>query len=118
MRQCLVVIAAIVASRLATAQVENSKIHPGVPWMDTSGNRVYAGGGNLYFEDGLYYLVGEGNKLHEDCSECFNQYSSPDLVTWSECRANVGKSVNMATQCRLTRLVVRSSERRVRVVRP
>jgi len=53
-----------------------------VPWFDTDGNRIYAGGANMYLESGRYYLVGEGNKTHEDCSECFNLYSSTDLETW------------------------------------
>lgn len=30
-----------------------------------------AGGANIYFENGLYYLTGEGKKvLGQDCSEC------------------------------------------------
>ena len=39
---------------------ENSVIRSGVPWFDTNGNRVYAGGANLYAENGVYWLVGEG----------------------------------------------------------
>jgi hypothetical protein len=39
---------------------EHTVIRSGIPWMDTSGNRIYAGGANIYFENGLYYLVGEG----------------------------------------------------------
>jgi len=26
-----------------------------------------------------FYMVGEGNKTHEDCSDGFNMYSSPSL---------------------------------------
>ena len=62
---------------------ETAVIRPGVPWYDTSGNRIYAGGANMYLEDGVYYLVGEGKKvLSGDCSDCFNMYKSTDLQTW------------------------------------
>jgi len=58
-------------------------IKPGQPWFDTSGNRIYAGGAGIYTENGLYYWVGEGNKVYQDLSEQFNLYSSPDLATWT-----------------------------------
>ena len=61
---------------------EDSVIRSGVPWVDTSGNRIYAGGANMYEEGGVYYLIGEGEKLLSDCSKCFNLYKSTDLVTW------------------------------------
>lgn len=39
----------------------------------------------MYFEDGLYYLIGEGKKVlgDNDISECFNLYSSPNLSAWT-----------------------------------
>jgi hypothetical protein len=44
-----------------------------VPWYDSAGNRIFAGGANMYEENGVYYLVGEGKKvLDGDCSACFN----------------------------------------------
>ena len=44
---------------------------------------IYAGGANLWLEpDGTYYLVGEGKKVNQDLSQCFNQYSSKDLQNW------------------------------------
>lgn len=44
---------------------------------------MYAGGANLYLEDGVFFLIGEGKKvLSGDCSACFNLYKSTDLVTW------------------------------------
>jgi len=59
-------------------------IKPGQPWTDTKGNRVYAGGSNIYQENGTYYLIGEGEKvLHGDCSAEFNLYASKDLTTWA-----------------------------------
>ena len=67
----------------AIAQVDKTVIRSGVAWFDTAGDRMYAGGANLYFENGVYYLVGEGQKVHADCSECFNLYSSKDLGNWT-----------------------------------
>ena len=62
---------------------ETSVIRSAVPWVDTSGARIYAGGANLYEEDGIFYLVGEGKKvLSGDCSDCFNLYKSVDLEHW------------------------------------
>lgn len=40
----------------------------GVPWFDTDGHRIYAGGANMYQENGRFYIVGEGNKVC--CLEC------------------------------------------------
>jgi hypothetical protein len=65
---------------------QDTIIRPGVPVFDTDGNRLYAGGANIWFEqaDSLYYLIGEGKKtLPGVCSDCFNLYSSPDLSAWT-----------------------------------
>ena len=62
---------------------ENSVIRSAVPWFDTSGNRIYAGGANMYMEDGVFWLIGEGKKVLSDCSQCFNLYNSTDLVSWT-----------------------------------
>ena len=61
---------------LAQAPPEGGAITPGVAWTDTSGNRVYAGGADVVYEAGRFWMVGEGNKTMQDCSECFNLYSS------------------------------------------
>ncbi len=47
----------------AAAGPETAVIRSGVPWFDTDGNRVYAGGANMYVEGGVYYLIGEGKKV-------------------------------------------------------
>ena len=76
----------LLLSTLAVAAAqspEDSVIRSGVPWVDTSGNRIYAGGANLFQESGVFWLVGEGKKVLADCSECFNLYNSTDLVTWN-----------------------------------
>ena len=75
--------ASLLASGCGAQDPEASVIRPGVPWYDTQGNRIYAGGANMYLEKGVYYLVGEGKKvLSGDCSDCFNLYKSVDLVAW------------------------------------
>ena len=61
---------------------EDAIIRSGVAWTDTSGNRIYAGGANLYEENGTYYMIGEGKKVNQDLSECFNMYSSKDFTNW------------------------------------
>ena len=78
------VLAILVVALSANAQgPESSAIRSAVPWFDTQGNRIYAGGANMYFENGSYYLVGEGKKvLSGDCSDCFNLYKSVDLEKW------------------------------------
>ena len=40
---------------------------PGVPMYDTRGKRMYVGGANMYVENGVYYLIGEGEKVFSDC---------------------------------------------------
>ena len=68
----------------ASLSPEDAVLRPGVALFDISGNRLYAGGANLWLENGTYYLVGEGKKtLPGVCSECLNLYSSPDFVAWT-----------------------------------
>ena len=47
----------------AAADPADAVIRSGVPWYDTDGNRMFAGGANMYVEDGVYYLIGEGKKV-------------------------------------------------------
>lgn len=56
--------------------------HRRTPSLHADGNRVYAGGANLYEEGGIFYLTGEGKKVFSDCSGCLNQYSTTDFMTW------------------------------------
>ena len=52
------------ASSSRTAlQPENSIIRPGAIWLDTAGQRIYAGGGGMYVEGGTYWWIGEGEKV-------------------------------------------------------
>lgn len=73
----------VLLGTVSSISPEDAVIRPGAPWFDTDGNRMFAGGANMYTEDGVYYLVGEGEKvLAGDISECFNLYSSTDLQNW------------------------------------
>lgn len=64
----------------------NNSIKPGQVWLDTDGNRIQAHGGTVYFENGVYYWIGE-NKDHTTLEgdiwtwgiKC---YSSTDLYNW------------------------------------
>ncbi|MCH4070580.1 MAG: family 43 glycosylhydrolase [Lachnospiraceae bacterium] len=63
-------------------------IFPGQPWLDTSGERIQAHGGSVFYEDGLYYWYGE-NKEHTDGKNGIwtwgiRVYSSADLMNWED----------------------------------
>ena len=36
--------------------------YPGRPWLDTSGNRIQAHGGSVFYRDGVYYWYGENKE--------------------------------------------------------
>lgn len=42
-----------------------TSITPGKIWLDTKGERIQAHGGQIFYEDGFYYWIGE-NKEHTD----------------------------------------------------
>ena len=69
---------------------EDAVFTPGQPMMDTAGRRIYAGGANMYHEAGMYWLIGEGEKVLSDCSQCLQLYKSADLQAWEY----VGCAVN------------------------
>lgn len=83
-RHLFTLAAAAVVSAVLAASPEDAVFAPGQPIYDVKGDRVYAGGANLYLENGLYYMIGEGKKTGSgDLSTCLNLYSSPDLTTWT-----------------------------------
>lgn len=66
----------------------NNSIKPGQVWLDTSGKRIQAHGAQVYFEDGVYYWIGE-NKEHttgedEVWTWGIRMYSSRDLYNWKD----------------------------------
>jgi hypothetical protein len=67
-----VVTAIALAMGASAGNPENTVIRPGVPVFDTQGNRLYAGGANIWFENNTYWLVGEVSvqgcpKMHAAC---------------------------------------------------
>ena len=70
------------AAAAAAASPEDAVFTPGKPVYDTRGKRIYAGGANIFAENGTFYVVGEGEKVYSDCSECIQLYKSADLATW------------------------------------
>lgn len=77
-------LAAIAVVAAAAANPEDAVFYPGRALYDSAGERVYAGGANVFLEDGVYWLIGEGKKvLPGVCSACFNLYSSTDLSNWT-----------------------------------
>ena len=63
--------------------------YPGQPWLDTSGERIQAHGGSIFYENGLYYWYGE-NKEKTDGQNGIWQwgvrcYRSADLYNWEDC---------------------------------
>ena len=55
----VVVVAVVLVASAAAESPEDTVIRPGVPMFDTAGNRMYAGGANIWFENGTFWLVGE-----------------------------------------------------------
>ena len=84
---------AAAAAAATAAGPSSTPIRSGVPWFDTNGDRMYAGGGNLVEEDGAFFLVGEGEKTlgadaggaasQPQLSAQFNLYRSTDLQSWT-----------------------------------
>ena len=42
--------------------MRNNSIKPGQVWLDTSGNRIQAHGGSVFYMDGIYYWYGENKE--------------------------------------------------------
>ena len=38
-------------------------IYPGRPWRDTTGNRIQAHGGGVFYENGIFYWYGENKEF-------------------------------------------------------
>ncbi|MCE5257773.1 MAG: family 43 glycosylhydrolase, partial [Chloroflexi bacterium] len=66
----------------------NSSIKPGQVWLDTSGNRIQAHGGSIFYENDTFYWYGEnkektlpGSKIWHWGVRC---YASHDLYNWED----------------------------------
>lgn len=63
-------------------------IRPGQEWLDTSGKRIEAHGGKLFYENGTYYWYGENKEKTDGKSKIWSYgiraYSSKDLYNWTD----------------------------------
>lgn len=63
-------------------------IRPGKVWLDTSGKRIQAHGGSVFYEDGIYYWYGENKEKTTGDSDVWTWgvrcYSSTDLYNWED----------------------------------
>ena len=57
-------------------------IYSGSPWYDDLGSSVNAHGGQILYDNGRYYWVGERRKDNDNSFGGFNLYSSTDLMNW------------------------------------
>jgi len=62
--------------------VKGAGIQSGIPWYDTSGNRIEAHGGGFLLANGRYYWYGESKKTSGLSDHGVNCYSSTDLTNW------------------------------------
>jgi hypothetical protein len=69
--------------------IRHSSIRPGQPWLDTSGERIQAHSGSIFFEDGTFYWYGENKEHTEPGTRVWHwgvrMYSSTDLMNWTDC---------------------------------
>ena len=65
-----------------------SSIRPGHPWLDTSGKRIQAHGGSVFYRDGIYYWYGENKERTTGDSDIWHWgvrcYASRDLYNWDD----------------------------------
>lgn len=63
-------------------------IYPGQPWLDTHGRRIQAHGASVYYENGVYYWIGENKQFTHKGSKIWSwgvkAYSSTDLCNWRD----------------------------------
>lgn len=68
--------------------MENKTIKPGKVWLDTKGERIQAHGACVYYEDGVYYWIGEDkshtSKKGKIWTWGIHCYSSTDLCNWTD----------------------------------
>ncbi|MDR2629985.1 MAG: family 43 glycosylhydrolase [Spirochaetaceae bacterium] len=66
----------------------NTSIKPGRPWFDTTGRRIQAHGGSIFFEKDTFYWYGENKERSLPGSGIWHwgvrAYSSKDLYNWKD----------------------------------
>lgn len=64
------------------------RIYPGKVWFDTSGKRIQAHGGSMFYEEGIYYWYGENKERTDGKNGIWHWgvrcYSSRDLCNWED----------------------------------
>lgn len=67
---------------------EQKAIYPGKIWLDTSGNRIQAHGGSVFYENGVYYWYGENKEKTDGKNGIWHWgvrcYASKDLYNWKD----------------------------------
>lgn len=67
----------------------HNSFYPGRIWLDTSGNRIQAHGGSIFYENGTYYWYGENKEKTDGMSNIWHWgvrcYCSKDLYNWTDC---------------------------------
>lgn len=62
-------------------------VYPGQPWYDTSGQRIQAHGGAVFYENGTYYWYGENKEFTDGSNGIWTwgigMYASQDLYNWT-----------------------------------
>ena len=68
--------------------MSSQTIRPGKTWLDTKGERIQAHGASVYYEDGVYYWIGEDKshtgKKGKIWTWGIHCYSSRDLCNWED----------------------------------
>jgi hypothetical protein len=65
-----------------------TSITPGMPWLDTAGNRIHAHGGSIIDVDGTFFWYGENKERTDPAADIWHWgvrcYSSIDLYNWED----------------------------------
>ena len=77
-------------ARPAKPQIHRqTAIYPGRPWLDTTGSRIQAHAGGLFYEEGQYYWYGENKEKTDGKNGIWTwgirAYRSADLMNWTDC---------------------------------
>lgn len=68
--------------------MDNNVIKPGKTWLDTTGNRIQAHAGGLFYENDTFYWYGENKEKTDGQTDIWTwgvkYYSSKDLYNWKD----------------------------------
>lgn len=93
------------------ATKKQNAVFPGKVWLDTSGKRIQAHGGAVWYEDGVYYWYGENKEDTDGKNGIWTSgircYTSKDLYNWQDEGLIIPPSDNPASNLYPTRRVDR-----------